>query len=473
MRDKGTQLYSGSVHDVFLEASTILFDSISHTLGRDGLNTAIPTSNGFLSIINDGKTILESISSDDTATKFALNTLKESAFATNMNAGDGTTSTTILQHILLSNILSSDKCITHKDVLRVRDVLLEALSKYKKEIEDEIDLSKVISVALGKDDLVDVVRQSFIYNGLDGKTKPSLIKGSDPETTVLNIDGVSLHPVEINPIALRTIPVSLDEEMNIIIITQNISRIDQAVASMLKKMSQSNKKTILLYTEIMPSVMDQILFNIQEGSLPVIPVRLNIPLNELDDYVRELASYFNLTPIDDLNPYQTVYSDPKIFGTCLGYIINKDSIVIKNNNTEYMSELLPARSTVIQVGFITYSQQEEDYRRIEDAIHSAYNSLQSGYTVGSGYTLLCLINDLYELLPDVEPEILVEFVNALNYIFITLSRGEADTQNSQDYIDYCMENVFDSYKVTEQVLLNSFTVVAQVLSTRRLIIPIK
>ena len=72
----GNKLYEGDIQDLFLNASNKLFSAVSHTIGPNGKNTAIPTQNNYLSIINDGKTILENISSNDEATKLALNTLK-------------------------------------------------------------------------------------------------------------------------------------------------------------------------------------------------------------------------------------------------------------------------------------------------------------------------------------------------------------------------------------------------------------
>ena len=97
----GTYLYQDDIQNLFLGASSKLYDAVAHTIGPNGSNTAIPTSNGFLSIINDGKTILETISSANFAEKFAINTLKESSYATNLEAGDGTSTTIVLQHNLL------------------------------------------------------------------------------------------------------------------------------------------------------------------------------------------------------------------------------------------------------------------------------------------------------------------------------------------------------------------------------------
>lgn len=464
--NKGTYIYDGDVNDVFLNASFILYDAVVHTLGANGLNTAIPTSNNYLSIINDGKTILESISSNDSAIRLALNTLKESSFATNIHAGDGTTSTVVLQHKLLSDVLKynskhADKLIDSNYIKECRDIILSNLPTFMNTIKSDDDLLKVIEVSLGSSDLSGLVLESF--KGLNSWQKPSLIKVRDAkETKVLSIDGISLNPVEINPVVLKETQQEYNLPIKVMIITQQISRIDSQFARILQRLSLSQEPVVILYTEIMPSVLDQILFNIQEGSLNVIPIRLAMPVNKLDEYIAELSRYFNVTPITDLNPYQVCFNNEDILGKGSGYILNKDSVILKSDNPDYYSELLPSKSSLIQVGFITFSQQEETYRRLEDAINSSYNAITSGYTIGAGYTYMCLST----YLPDDSRKIIIQ--GALSHIFELLSMNK----NTDEFINFCMNNVYDSYKVTEQVILNSFTVVSQVLSTKRLLVPL-
>ena len=471
--NKGTRIYDeASVSDIFINASQILYDAVAHTIGPEGLNSAIPTSNGYLSIINDGKTILESLSSDNIAVKLALNTLKESAFATNLNAGDGTTSTTILQHHLLGQIYeynskaleSGDSpLINSKTVLNAMNILLENLPKLKKDISSKEDLLKVITVSLGSPELAQIVLDAF--DGLNKDQVPSLIKTNNSSiTSTISIDGISLSPIEVNPVVLKSMPLSGNEPLNVIIIKQQLSRIDKPFSSLLQKMANSSNKTILIYTEMMPSILDQILFNIQEGSLNIIPVRLACSVEKLDDIIEEMSKYFNLTPINDLHPYQVYYSDPSIFGKATGYVLNKDSIIIKNDNPEYQSSILPSKSTAIQVGFITYSKQDETFRRLEDAIHSAYNAINYGYTLGAGYSYYTLAT----YLPNDKEYAPIKF--ALQFMFNYLLDNH---ESSQKFIDYITDNVFDSYKVTEQVILNAFTVISQVLSTNCILVPIK
>lgn len=464
MNDKGVHIYEGNVQDLFLEGSNILARAVEHTLGPNGTNSAVPTQNDFLSIINDGKSIIQRISSDKPELKLVLNTLKESALATDKNSADGTTSSIVLQNRLLNSIISYNRTheeqqVTSKQLIEIRDSLLESLQSYKKEIETDDDLRNVITVSLGSDKFTDVVFNAF--NGLAKDQKPTIMKTDETSEVVsVSVSGVNLTPVEINPIVLRHMPLNLDEPLNVILINQSVSRIDTAFANLLSKISKNPKKTIMIFSDISYSVLDQIHYNVQEGGLNLIPVKLKA-MDKLDAYFDALKSYFKCDVLDDMNPYQINWND-FVMGEAKGCTYTKDNIVIQSDNDEYTSDVLPNNSSIIQVGFTTFSQQDEYYKRIEDAVSSAYNARNSGYVLGAGFTYFSLASEL-----DCEPVKI-----ALQFLFDLLCTlcGYNDPGDSLRFIDYIEKNVYDSYMVAEQVIFNSFTVVSQVLSTKCLLV---
>lgn len=460
MNDKGVHIYDGDVQSLFLEGSNILATAVEHTLGPNGTNSAVPTQNDFLSIINDGKSIIQRLSSDKPEMKLVLNTLKESALATDRNSADGTTSSIVLQNQLLSNILEynrnhEDK-VTSRKLIELRDMFLTQLQEYRKSVESDDDLRNVITVSLGSDMFTDVIFESFKNLSVD--QKPTIMKVDDnPDVTSVSVSGVNLTPVEINPIVLKYMPLNLEEPMNVILINQSVSRLDTAFANLLSKISSNSKKTIMIFSDISFAVLDQIHYNIQEGGLNLIPVKIKA-VDKLDSYFEALKSYFNCDVLDDMNPYQVNW-DTFTWGKATGCTYTKDNIVIQAVNDDYVSDVLPNNSSIIRVGFTTYSQQDEYYKRIEDAVSSAYNARNSGYVLGAGYTYFCL-----GLNCGCEP-----IISAMKYLYNLLyTLGGYSTYS--EFADYIEHNVFDSYMVAEQVIFNSFTVVSQVLSTKCLLV---
>ena len=388
----------------------------------------------------------------------------------NYKVTHNTSSSIVIQNQLLNHIRDWNdtyilKPIDSKFILEARDQLLDLLKVMKKEVESEQDLRNVITVSLGGDEYTDLVLEAF--DGLNKNQMPTLVKTQDQrEITVETIDGINLNQVEMNPVVLRSMPLTSNEELDVIIITQQVSRIDTYFAKLLERISKSPRKTILLYTEIMPSVMDQILFNIQEGGLSVVPIQIRGTLDDIEIKTLSLAEYFKCKIIDDLHPYQVVLNDMGDYvGRSTGYILNKGSVVLKGTNEEYSSEVLPSKSSVINVGFTTFSKQDEDYRRLEDAIGSTYNAINTGYVLGAGYTYYCLVGN-EDIQLDERYSVLLE---ALSFIFKKLYK-DSGFENEIKFIEYIENNVYDSYKVAEQVILNSFTVVAQVLSTNVVLI---
>ena len=127
--------------DVFLDASSILNKAVEHTLGTEGSNTAVHTQN-FYSIINDGKSIIEPLSSLDAEIAPALETLKQASFETNRKAGDGTTSTIVLMNQLLKGVKDELSVATPVDIanklLQVEEKLQELIRDNKIMIDNRL-----------------------------------------------------------------------------------------------------------------------------------------------------------------------------------------------------------------------------------------------------------------------------------------------------------------------------------------------
>ena len=127
--------------DVFLDASSILNKAVEHTLGPEGSNTAVHTQN-FYSIINDGKSIIEPLSSLDAEIAPALETLKQASFETNRKAGDGTTSTIVLMNQLLKGVKDELSVATPVDIanklLQVEEKLQELIRDNKITIDNRL-----------------------------------------------------------------------------------------------------------------------------------------------------------------------------------------------------------------------------------------------------------------------------------------------------------------------------------------------
>ena len=167
-------LSNKSPKEVFLKASDILKEAVEHTLGPKGSNTAVCTgSDGIYQIINDGKSIVQDLTSDDPAIAPALEVLKQSCFETNKNAGDGTTSTILMTNALLHATYSKmeqdniNPIEMRNILLDARDLLLDNVNSIKENITVN-NYENVAKVALGGRKYADMIADAYKFVGPAG-----------------------------------------------------------------------------------------------------------------------------------------------------------------------------------------------------------------------------------------------------------------------------------------------------------------
>lgn len=285
--------------DIFCEASRILNDAVEHTIGPVGTNTAIQNSKGQYDIINDGKSIIETLTSADPAIAPALETLKQASFETNRKAGDGTTSTTIIMNALLQgakNSLISNKTnpIQLKNRLNtIKNKLLEKLEETKIEIKED-DYINIAKVALGSDEYADMIADIFKFLG-KGK-KPTLIKSDTPNIEVEKIDGVNL--TKINLVSSLFTGTSEFRDIDIICIFEPLNRFNE-ITQLLRKVQQTGKTTFLFYNQMSADILENILFNYTNGAIKLIPIGLGGYGKGTYSIMTELADYCNCNIVDN------------------------------------------------------------------------------------------------------------------------------------------------------------------------------
>lgn len=456
--------------DIFCKASEILNDAVSHTLGPKGTNTAVVSSEGHYEIINDGKAIIESLTSLDPAIAPALQTLKQSSFETNRKAGDGTTSTIVMMNSLLhgardylnyhdgehwemgmENEMDGVPQVTptqlRDNLEEIKDALLKELEEVKQEITEE-DYIKIAKVALGSDKYADMLAD--IYQFLDKGQRPILLKADIDDVEVEKIDGLCLEKSDIRgTMFIET------QELNTVKVAclyQDVNRY-QEITQFLRLTMQSENPTILFYNNLSTDILENIMFNYSNGALKVIPVCVNGYGKGTYTVLKDIAEYVGTEVIDgsDLK----INEVSKISLGVVDYAtVNKERILLKkleNFSKNYLH--LKTKSVIIRTGGTNKIVREEVYRRIEDAVNSLGNAIENGITQGAGLSYK-LIGLGVATKTDINiPEFVLDSLSIIN-----------DSLMINNY-----ENIFDSVTVVKEVIKNAFTMVSQVITTKRLI----
>lgn len=443
--------------DVFYHASEKLNNAVEHTLGPNGTNTAVVTKDGFYDIINDGKSIIETLTSLDAEEYPALNTLKQACFETNRKAGDGTTSTVILTHQLLSG--ARDYLEAHPEVSPVelrniletsRDKVLEYIRLNAKKVSKG-KYEDIVKVSLGSSKYANIIVDAFRF--LDKGQRPTLVKSDVDSVIGEKTDGLLINKIQV--VSNLFLDTQEFKDFEVVCLYEEINRLPE-ITQFIRLCAKENKPIILLYKEMSVSVLENLLFNFTQGAINIIPVRLGAYGKKTYDLMQNISEYTGCSLIDG-NDLRISEVNKISFGAVNYGTLDTESLLLKCEknfkNFSKNSLQMSTKSYIIRIGDSNKVAREEVYRRIEDAVNSLGNAIINGITKGAGYTYKDACKTLDTNTPDF-------VISALSYIANKLNLQEDDIEKL---------NIYDAASVSAEVVKNAFTMVAQVITTNRII----
>jgi len=167
--------------------------------------------------------------------------------------------------------------------------------------------------------------------------------------------------------------------------------------------------------------------------------------------MEEISDYTNCNIIDN-NDCKISELSKIIFGHASYGIINSEKMVLKNEKKiEKNYVLLEEKSVIMRIGGTNIVEREEVYRRIEDAINSLGNAIDYGMLPGGGEAYKVLIEKVNNNL-----EVPKFVLDSMNIIYNKL-------------FEYKSNDIYDSAMVIKEVIVNSFSMVSQVITTNMIV----
>lgn len=455
--------------EIFVAASDILRDAVSHTLGPKGSNTAVCTnSSGVYQIINDGKSIVQDLTSEDPALAPALEVLKQSCFETNRNAGDGTTSTILMTNALLHytyKIMEEKNInpVTMRSILEeMKNKLISSVDTFKKEINED-NYEDVAKVALGSDEYAKLVSDAYKFVGPEGTV--AFMKEDRKDVILECEDGVTLDKSEF-----KIIPMKEPRELYdcpVVFIYEKIDRFADIINLLNKSVEFKGKKTLLFYNEMSWDASSNIYANVGDNRIDVVPIRLGSYGLATRDVMEQLADYCGCKMIDGISvKLSTIENLSEVFGKVRKSLVSESKVVLCTDNeikenVNYVLQL-KNKSCIIKIGGNNKVEQEEIYRRIEDAVSSLGTAIKDGIVIGGGLAY----KEAFESIRNDDAYNFIDNLKSVIYDTIIYNITGQDEPTEIYNID---DNIFDSAAVIKEVIRNSFSLVAQVITTKRLI----
>ena len=465
--------------ETYLGAAKLAYRAVSHTLGPGGTNTAVVNKKGAHDIINDGYSILAKLTSLDPAESEALETVKLSAFETNRKAGDGTTSTTILTYKLLEgakNYLDQSK-ITK---VKLRNIIEETRDDYidilhqsmSREITND-DYESIAKVSLGSPKYANIISEAYRF--LPEGLRPSVVRSDIPNVALDKKDGIVLDKAEVI-VPEDTFLHGPKEftDVDVYLIYDKLDRWNM-IQPIVEQIIRLKRKAIIFYNELSMDILQNLQLQIVKGYADIIPIRLGSLGVQTRTTMNQLAIYTNTTLIDGVEVRLPKALNQIKVGKIDYLLISNDTVILNNKDfTDLDSITLPTKTCIIRVGGTNNAEMEENYRRIEDAVNSLGNAIESGISIGAGITYQRIA-----LKDDTVPTFIREAMESIYRTILFNITGsdvidpDLDGLILADSGEYKLADdlkIFDATKVIEQVIVNSFTLVAQIITTEEMIV---
>jgi chaperonin GroEL len=515
--------FSQEARNLILNGVNILADAVKVTLGPKGRNVVIEKSFGAPNITKDGVTVAKEIELSDKFENMGAQMVREVASKTNDDAGDGTTTATVLAQAIFregAKIVAAGH--NPMDVKRGIDKAVEAvvaeLKKIAKPIKDQKEIAQVATISANSDTTIgDIIAQAMEKVGKEGVITVEESKTS--ETTLDVVEGMQFDRGYLSPYFVTN-----PDKMEAILDNPYILIYDKKVSSMkdllptLEKVVQRSKPLMIIAEEVEGEALATLVVNKLRGTIQVAAVKAPGFGDRRKEMLQDLAVLTGGTVISEDLGHKLEAVTLDMLGQARKITIDKDNTTIvdgagkkadvearvktiraqiADTSSDYDREKLQERLAklhggvaVINVGAASEVEMKEKKDRVEDALNATRAAVEEGIVPGGGTALIrasVVLKDLKGLNAEqqaginivkrsVEEPLRQIAFNAglegsivVNSVLSNNSPAFGFNALTEKYEDLLAAGVIDPAKVTRCALQNAASVASLMLTTETLI----
>ncbi|MBC8330871.1 MAG: chaperonin GroEL, partial [Anaerolineae bacterium] len=499
----------------------ILASAVITTLGPKGRNVALDRKFGSPTITHDGVTVAKEIELEDPFENMGAQLLKEAATKTNDIAGDGTTTSTVLAHAIVTEGMKNMAAGANPMLLKLgieaaAKAVSEEISKQAHEVTTREEIGNVASISAQDRSIGELIADVMDKVGKDGVITVEESKGLQFETEY--VEGMQFDRGYLSPYFV-TDPETMEskiEEPYLLIHDKKIS-VAQDMLPVLEKLVQLGKRELVIIAEdIDGEALATLVLNKLRGMLNVLAIkapgfgdRRKAMLQDIailtggTVITEEMGRKLESVTLEDLGRAEIVVStkdDTTIVsgkgdaGAIKGRI-DQIRVEIDKSSSDYDREKLQERLAklsggvaIIRVGAATETELKEKKHRVEDALSATRAAVEDGIVPGGGVALINAIKALDDLKMDyADAQIGVSIVKSAlsvpmrkiagnagkdgSVIIENVRRMQAEKKDinigynvlSEEYVNMVKAGVIDPAKVTRGALENAASIAAMIL----------
>ncbi|MDH3669394.1 MAG: chaperonin GroEL, partial [Paracoccaceae bacterium] len=264
--------------DRMLKGVNLLANAVKVTLGPKGRNVLLDKSYGAPRITKDGVTVAKEIELSDKFENMGAQMVREVASRTNDEAGDGTTTATILaQAILAEGMKAVAAGMNPMDVKRGVDAavakVVEAIKKMSRPVKDSDEIAQVGSIAAnGEKEIGRQIADAMQKVGNEGVITVEENKGLDTETEV--VEGMQFDRGYLSPYFITNVDKMLTElEDALILLHEKKLSSLQPMVPLLETVIQSGKPLVIVAEDVEGEALATLVVNKLRGGLKIAAVK--------------------------------------------------------------------------------------------------------------------------------------------------------------------------------------------------------
>ena len=414
-------IFGSDARAKMLNGVNILANAVKVTLGPKGRNVVIDKSFGAPRITKDGVTVAKEIELEDKFENMGAQMVKEVASKTNDEAGDGTTTATVLaQSIVQEGIKFVAAGMNPMDVKRGIDqavkVVLENLNKRSKKVKSNGEVAQVGTIsANGEVEIGDMIAEAMQKVGNEGVITVEEAKSLDSELEV--VEGMQFDRGYLSPYFITNADkmIAEQEEPLILLHESKLSNL-QSMLPILEAVAQSSRPLLIIAEDIEGEALATLVVNRLRGGLKVAAVKAPGFGDRRKAMLEDIAILTGGQVISQDLGIKLENVKLEDLGSCKKIKVDKDNSTIVSGSgkksdiaarcdsikkqadettSDYDKEKLQERLAklaggvaVIKVGGATEVEVKERKDRVEDALNATRAAVEEGIVAGGGCALL-------------------------------------------------------------------------------------
>ncbi len=517
--------YNEEARQSILAGVNKLAEAVKVTLGPRGRNVILDKKFGSPTITKDGVTVAKECEFEDAFENMGASLVKEVASKTSDNAGDGTTTATVLaQAIYREGIKNVTAGANPMDLKRGIEAAVEAivaeLKKMSKPIKDKKEISQVGTISANNDKTIgEIIAEAMEKVGKDGVI--TVEEAKSMETSLEVVEGMQFDRGYISPYFVTDAErmEAVLQDCYILINEKKISNMKDLLP-VLEQIAKMGKPLLIVAEDIEGEALATLVVNKLRGTLHVAAVKApgfgdrrkamlediatltngklisedlgikleNIKLNDLGRAKRVVIDKENTTIVEGAGDSAAIEGRVKQIRT-----------QIEDTTSDYDREKLQERLAklvggvaVINVGASTETEMKEKKARVEDALHATRAAVEEGIVAGGGVALLRTVATLDAMKLEGDQAIGVRIVRrsleeplrqiaqnagkegAVVVDEVRKNKGNygynADTDEYGDMVKF---GIIDPTKVTRTALQNAASIAGLMITTECIVTDIK